>query len=1118
MRLGSGSGAISYGDSTVIDNSPNPNVDFGNLNVGFFGNGNNGLIVNGQVIPAGASLLDGGDLIVGTAVAPVTITEIAHTVFGGQQSLTLPALPLSGDLVVLMITMNGARPPGTAGLAVVNVITPTNPTGNPNAPYNWVCASTFISDPQQGSMTATCFAAPAFLVDTGLPGPVITFTGPCSGVVRAYAVSNVSLMSVGRGLSDVSEDGTENAGLSTAATDGGAPSGVGGPSLTLAQISVIAYDSQVATLSGLPGSFTNSAVVHANNMTEQSGSLVFTRGSAPAAYAGTISQAQNWVALSVQFTGLASQGERVAAGTSGYVLTSNGPGFAPSWQAGGGGGVTWPLTATTDMGFQPDSVANSVLILRNGVGGIDSLVVASNATGITMTATDALTIDASGTGTIAIGTGSSGPITLGTDTTVSGTATLAQANVTSTSATAFTVAGAGSNYGLQVDESTGSAATGIKIKAAAAAGGVAVSVISSGTNEALTIDAKGSGTIGIGTISSGAITLGRATTISGTATLAQANVTSTSATAFTVAGAGSNYGLQVDESTGSAATGIKIKAAAAAGGVAVSVISSGTNEALTIDAKGSGTITLAGTSTGAVVVGHGLTVSASGAGITGNSTVAGTLGVTSTSATAFTVTGSGSNYGLQVDESTGSAATGIKIKAAAAAGGVAVSVISSGTNENLTIDAKGSGTITLAGTSTGLVQIGHILNILADLQVNGSSGTLGNVLTSAGAGAVPTWSPASGVTFPLTSTGDEGFQPNSVANSTLNLHNTALATTGLNIQGKVAGLGVAITVLSSAGNEALTIDAKGSGAILIAGTSSGTVTIARDTSVAAATATAFTVLASGTNYGLQVDESTASAVTGLKITAGAAGGGVTLSVISSAASEGMTINAKGGNSITLGNSGTNNILLQVPTGITGTLTVTSASATAFTVGAGGSNYGLQVDESTGSAVTGLLIKAGAAGGGLALSVINGNAAENLTLDAKGAGTIGIGTVSTGAVTVGPATSITGGLNSTRIAKRVLPLSANSATPAINTDNYDVVHITAQTAAITSFTTNLTGTPVDGDTLRISITGTAAVGLTWGASFEASTVALPTTTVTTARLDVGFFWNTETSKWRCVATA
>jgi hypothetical protein len=35
---------------------------------------------------------------------------------------------------------------------------------------------------------------------------------------------------------------------------------------------------------------------------------------------------------------------------------------------------------------------------------------------------------------------------------------------------------------------------------------------------------------------------------------------------------------------------------------------------------------------------------------------------------------------------------------------------------------------------------------------------------------------------------------------------------------------------------------------------------------------------------------------------------------------------------------------------------------------------------------------------------------------------------------------------------------------------------------------------------------------------APTVALPTTTVSTNRLDVGFVYNLATSDWRCVATA
>lgn len=106
-------------------------------------------------------------------------------------------------------------------------------------------------------------------------------------------------------------------------------------------------------------------------------------------------------------------------------------------------------------------------------------------------------------------------------------------------------------------------------------------------------------------------------------------------------------------------------------------------------------------------------------------------------------------------------------------------------------------------------------------------------------------------------------------------------------------------------------------------------------------------------------------------------------------------------------------------------------------------------------------------------------------------------------------------------KRVTPrvsTTTSSATPTINTDNVDFYGLTAQAVDITSFTTNLSGTPTDGQRLWIYIVGTAARAITWGASFEASTVALPTTTVSTNRLDVGFVWNAATSKWRCVATA
>lgn len=106
----------------------------------------------------------------------------------------------------------------------------------------------------------------------------------------------------------------------------------------------------------------------------------------------------------------------------------------------------------------------------------------------------------------------------------------------------------------------------------------------------------------------------------------------------------------------------------------------------------------------------------------------------------------------------------------------------------------------------------------------------------------------------------------------------------------------------------------------------------------------------------------------------------------------------------------------------------------------------------------------------------------------------------------------------RLTRRVVAVT-QSATPTIDTDNADVVEITGLAEAITSMTTNLSGTPNDGDALIVRITdnGTART-ITWGASFEASTVALPTTTVTSTLLTVGFFWNAATSKWRCVAVA
>lgn len=78
---------------------------------------------------------------------------------------------------------------------------------------------------------------------------------------------------------------------------------------------------------------------------------------------------------------------------------------------------------------------------------------------------------------------------------------------------------------------------------------------------------------------------------------------------------------------------------------------------------------------------------------------------TSTSANALVVGANGAtNPVLKINANTASVATGVEITGAAAAARVALSAISSGTDEGLSLDAKGSGTIRLGATSTGAIE------------------------------------------------------------------------------------------------------------------------------------------------------------------------------------------------------------------------------------------------------------------------------------------------------------------------------------------------------------------------------------------------------------------------------
>lgn len=113
-------------------------------------------------------------------------------------------------------------------------------------------------------------------------------------------------------------------------------------------------------------------------------------------------------------------------------------------------------------------------------------------------------------------------------------------------------------------------------------------------------------------------------------------------------------------------------------------------------------------------------------------------------------------------------------------------------------------------------------------------------------------------------------------------------------------------------------------------------------------------------------------------------------------------------------------------------------------------------------------------------------------------------------------SATATLTNKRITRRVTT-EVSSATPTINTDNTDVHRITALAVNISSFTTNLSGTPNLWDVKIIEIIATATRTITWGASFSnGGIVDLPLTTVGTTPIKVLVQWNGAT--WTCIGLA
>lgn len=135
--------------------------------------------------------------------------------------------------------------------------------------------------------------------------------------------------------------------------------------------------------------------------------------------------------------------------------------------------------------------------------------------------------------------------------------------------------------------------------------------------------------------------------------------------------------------------------------------------------------------------------------------------------------------------------------------------------------------------------------------------------------------------------------------------------------------------------------------------------------------------------------------------------------------------------------------------------------------------------------------------------------------------VSAGVISVEGVTM-PSISSTDTLTNKRITKRVVTVNAPGATPTTNTDNGDIMEFTGLAVAITSMTTNLSGTPTNGQMIEfIFVDDGTARAITWGTSFASGgIVSLPTTTVISTPLRVLLQYQTIASlnKWVCIAVA
>lgn len=215
-----------------------------------------------------------------------------------------------------------------------------------------------------------------------------------------------------------------------------------------------------------------------------------------------------------------------ATAISGYVLIGQGAGAAPIWSSSFPSVVSFPDGTAASPGIRFTSEATGLFLQAAGVLGFSILGVEELR--LTTSALSPSTSDGLALGTASLmwadaflASGSvinwdAGNVTLTHSPgalSLSGSAG-ASFIINSTGSTALAVGRQGATDPvLSINASTASVVTGITITGAAAGSRVQVTASSSGTNEGLSIDAKGSGTIRLGQTSTGNIEFYRTTNL-----------------------------------------------------------------------------------------------------------------------------------------------------------------------------------------------------------------------------------------------------------------------------------------------------------------------------------------------------------------------------------------------------------------------------------------------------------------------------------------------------------------------------------------------------------------------------------------------------------------------------